>query len=629
MASYEYRGREYRRQKPTRRKPKAKTESVGNMGAWPAFADDTDPKAGGGAWPQASDYAADLDEWTAQRADDVEASSRRAVPRHAPEQAATTAPKSTPIGRHARIASDTENTAGNASVARARHAAHAAATGPVAVSARSAATTGPTAPRFAADGTPAEQPVETRVPTPAIVDTHATAVMTPLDAAAANTESPSPVVENEPLASEAGNQNARSQRPSTRNHGLVADDAGDSDLVAAAPVPFQRTPKRRSRKGLVAAVLAIALIAMGAGGFFMLNRGSDAETNATPTPAVSQNQSENASVSDTQSTEPETTDEGSGTSAAAPADPGDIVIGVNGDPDTYVLVGEEYIEGGAHAAEPIDGILNNAIETNGDVDTSTPGDYEVTYTVSDSTGHTATATRTVHVVDSMETQEYGIPVLMYHYVYTEDDLPDEVNVNYILDTDLANQLNYLQENDFYYPSYPEVRAFLEGTHSLPAKSVVLTFDDGQSGFLAYGIPLLEEYGVPATSFVICSNDNAESIPIDHASPVISYQSHSYALHQGGGSVGHGGIISALSHEDIVADLNQAKEMLQTSEAFAYPYGDTTDDAMTCIDEAGILCAFTTENRWAQIGEDCRALPRVRVSGDYSFDGFVYLVTTPQ
>ena len=144
------------------------------------------------------------------------------------------------------------------------------------------------------------------------------------------------------------------------------------------------------------------------------------------------------------------------------ADPGDIVIGLNGDEDTYVLTGEKYLEAGAHAAEPTDGILNDKIEILGDVDTSQAGDYTVTYRVKDSSGHVAEATRTVHVVDDMETQQDGIPIVMYHYVYSADNPPEDLNANYILDTDLDAQLAYLSENDYYFPSYPELKAFIEG-----------------------------------------------------------------------------------------------------------------------------------------------------------------------
>ena len=43
----------------------------------------------------------------------------------------------------------------------------------------------------------------------------------------------------------------------------------------------------------------------------------------------------------------------------------------------------------------------------------------------------------------------------------------------------------------------------------------------------------------------------------------------------------------------------------------------TDDARAAVDDAGILCAFTTENRWATPGDDLRSLPRVRISGEYT------------
>ena len=49
---------------------------------------------------------------------------------------------------------------------------------------------------------------------------------------------------------------------------------------------------------------------------------------------------------------------------------------------------------------------------------------------------------------------------MYHYVYTPDDLPKTINTNYILDSKLEEQLKYLKEQDFYFPSYQELSAYI-------------------------------------------------------------------------------------------------------------------------------------------------------------------------
>lgn len=308
-------------------------------------------------------------------------------------------------------------------------------------------------------------------------------------------------------------------------------------------------------------------------------------------------------------------------SAVPTADPGDIVMGVNGDENTVVLKGEQYLEAGAHASEPTDGILNDRIRTSGSVDTSKPGDYTVTYSVADSSGHVAHIDRTVHVVDSMDKQSGGVPVLMYHYVYSASAAPDHLDANYLLDSKLEEQLNYLSANDFYYPSWQEVAAYVAGTHSLPKRSVVLTFDDGEEGFLHYGIPLLAKYRVPATSFIIASDADASQKVVANANEFVQFQSHSFDMHRAGGTVGHGGRISAMTHAEIVDDLTKSTTIVGTNQAFAYPFGDTTDDARAAAREVGFLCAFTTKYGRANTGDDPMALPRVRVSGDQSLASF--------
>ena len=293
-----------------------------------------------------------------------------------------------------------------------------------------------------------------------------------------------------------------------------------------------------------------------------------------------------------------------------------IVIGLKGSSVQKVLVGDPYIENGAFAIDRRSGAIPESdIVIKGKVDTSKPGEYKVTYKAKND-GDSAAAERTVQVLSE---EDFGdkasnVPVMMYHWVYTADDVPEDLDGNWILYTTL-------EENDFYYPGWKELRAWVDDEISLPATCTVLTFDDGKEAFLKYGIPVLEKYNIPATSFMIGweKNDGAEKIR-EYASPLIDFESHTYAMHQKVDPLvdGHKGIMAAMSKDEIKADLTKAAELTGTNDAMAYPYGDYTEDMLDAVREQGIACAFTVEYDRVRKGMDPVKLPRVRVLGDESF-----------
>lgn len=314
------------------------------------------------------------------------------------------------------------------------------------------------------------------------------------------------------------------------------------------------------------------------------------------------------------------------TTPATPLEDGRIVMQVNGDEDTYVKQGEDYIESWARAYDKKEGFLTNDIKTSGTVDTSTTGDYDVVYTVRNSENMEASITRTVHVVDDMDVDTDGISVLMYHYVYDEGNPPAKMDANYISSTKLEAELKWLSDNGYYYPSFAELRAYLEGTHSLPKKSVVLTFDDGEQGFLDYGTPLLNKYHVPATSYIIGSDPNFTEKVSTYMSEYVSFQSHTYDLHRDGNTnKGKGGKIWDLDQASLEQDCNQAIAQLHDAQSLAYPYGDCPDFAPAALEDCGYLCAFTVQNDQVRKGDDPYKLPRVRMFGSSALEGFEYQV----
>lgn len=73
------------------------------------------------------------------------------------------------------------------------------------------------------------------------------------------------------------------------------------------------------------------------------------------------------------------------------------VITLSGNGEMTIQSGENFTDPGYSAQDTGDGDLTGSVTTSGCVDPGTPGDYTITYSVTDSAGNTGTAQRLVHV----------------------------------------------------------------------------------------------------------------------------------------------------------------------------------------------------------------------------------------
>ncbi len=85
---------------------------------------------------------------------------------------------------------------------------------------------------------------------------------------------------------------------------------------------------------------------------------------------------------------------------SSPIDTTAPFIALKYDNPMVVIAGYTYTEPGAIAWDGVDGDISANIQISGNVDSSTLGTYTITYTISDAAGNTATATRTVNVVNT-------------------------------------------------------------------------------------------------------------------------------------------------------------------------------------------------------------------------------------
>ena len=223
-----------------------------------------------------------------------------------------------------------------------------------------------------------------------------------------------------------------------------------------------------------------------------------------------------------------------------------------------------------------------------------------------------------------ETQSSSMPILMYHDL-TQD--PNKTSSMTVTDERFRLDMEFLASFG-YTPLFPsEVEEIGEGKRSLPARPVMITFDDGYLSNYEYAWPILEKYGMVATIFMVgATTGNTEhykdtAYPITPhfsyeqgaemvASGVISLQSHTYDMHQWGPYESTDqpretilpleGESEADYRASPSADCQKIRQAIQNGtgeenvHVIAYPSGRYNSLAQVTLLENGFDISFTTE-----------------------------------
>lgn len=163
------------------------------------------------------------------------------------------------------------------------------------------------------------------------------------------------------------------------------------------------------------------------------------------------------------------------------------------------------------------------------------------------------------------------------------------------------QMSYLARNGYHVVPLARLAAFLRGETPLPAKSVILTLDDGYRSSYEIAYPVLKRFGFPATVFIYSDFVGAAGavtwaqLREMAASGLIDIQPHSKS---------HANLVVRLPREndaqyrerlklEIATPGEAIREHLATPIAtFALPYGDTNDAITEQLRRSGIALALT-------------------------------------
>jgi len=192
-------------------------------------------------------------------------------------------------------------------------------------------------------------------------------------------------------------------------------------------------------------------------------------------------------------------------------------------------------------------------------------------------------------------------------------------------SEFRSHLNLLRQGGYQVLPLVEIVERLRAGRELPERCVAITVDDAFRSFLLGAMPLLREYGMPATLFVNPGElGGPDFLSWDELRGLAGE-----GIDIGNHSSGHGYLLDrrdgeslAVWRERVRSDIQRAQHELTsrlgtTPRLFAYPYGEFSRDLQSIVRELGFLGALGQQSGVMGRGQDLFALPRFPAAGEYA------------
>ncbi|HLR35238.1 MAG TPA: polysaccharide deacetylase family protein [Tissierellales bacterium] len=233
-----------------------------------------------------------------------------------------------------------------------------------------------------------------------------------------------------------------------------------------------------------------------------------------------------------------------------------------------------------------------------------------------------------------------IPVLLYHHLLIAEDIEkyNWINNKIVLSVETFDkQMKYLHDNGYYVATLDELRQFIDGEIELPKKTVVITFDDGFLSNIVYGYPIMKQYNLHGTIFVIGSAAESPQQSFDPKTvqyininempkykDVFNFESHTYSLHKHDENKNKKPLIITSDKNVIVEDISKNMELLD-AKYIAYPFGSYNNTTIEYLRETNHEMAFTVKQGYVTPGLNKYELPRFEIVPETTMEEFINIV----
>lgn len=172
-----------------------------------------------------------------------------------------------------------------------------------------------------------------------------------------------------------------------------------------------------------------------------------------------------------------------------------------------------------------------------------------------------------------------VRILTYHEIQTRASNSSSVSVS-----NFQKEMEYVKSNC----SVISLRAFekyLQGNISLQSDSIVITFDDGYKSFYDIAYPILKQYQLPATCFLVTTKVNGNDDLFMHWDEVKEITRHGL-ITIGSHTISHKSL-SAVDDLQLENEIRESKILIENNlkipiHYFSYPYGTPRDIDERCF-----------------------------------------------
>lgn len=180
----------------------------------------------------------------------------------------------------------------------------------------------------------------------------------------------------------------------------------------------------------------------------------------------------------------------------------------------------------------------------------------------------------------------GVAILAYHRVCDDNEMYS------VSPKQFAEQMNYLQQQGYTAISLAEMADAFSGVKKLPSKPIVITFDDGYADNLLTALPIMEQYGMKGTVFIISGSvGQPEYLSWEQAA-----QLQVRGVEIGSHTVSHvalGEVSDAQKRDELLQSKKLLEGQLSTSVNFlAYPYGNYNSSLYPILKQTAFRGACT-------------------------------------